>query len=72
MISWARPRVNSPSSHACLYLATAPKSNAAYAAAQGRGQGGGRHRLAARRRPHILNAPTRLMKDMGYRQGLCL
>lgn len=54
--------------HACLYLATAPKSNAAYVAekaakklAQNTGS------LAPP--PHILNAPTRLMKDIGYGQG---
>lgn len=51
--------------HACLYLATAPKSNAAYVAQK-----------AAKKAAiatgsltppaHILNAPTRLMKDLGY------
>nr|WP_153401392.1 replication-associated recombination protein A [Polymorphobacter fuscus] len=54
--------------HACLYLATAPKSNAAYKAEK-----------AAKRSAiatgslnppaHILNAPTRLMKDLGYGKG---
>jgi putative ATPase len=53
---------------ACVYLATAPKSNAAYMAFS-----------AARRAAkeygsltppkHILNAPTRLMKDEGYGKG---
>nr|WP_310522318.1 replication-associated recombination protein A [Polymorphobacter sp.] len=53
---------------ACLYLATAPKSNAAYVAEK-----------AAKRAAiatgslqppaHILNAPTRLMKDLGYGKG---
>ena len=53
---------------ACLYLATAPKSNAAYKA------------LGAARRSAeatgslmppktILNAPTRLMKEIGYGRG---
>ncbi|MFO1056837.1 MAG: replication-associated recombination protein A [Dongiaceae bacterium] len=48
-----------------IYLATAPKSNAAYRAF-------GAAREAARRTgslmppKHILNAPTRLMKDLGY------
>jgi len=53
---------------ACLYLATAPKSNAAYAAqkaawklAQETGS------LMPPR--HILNAPTKLMKDIGYGEG---
>lgn len=51
-----------------LYLGTAPKSNAAYAAY-------GEARAAARRTgsltppAHILNAPTRLMKDLGYGKG---
>ena len=54
--------------HACLYLATAPKSNAAYAA----------HKAAAKAAiatgslappAHILNAPTRLMRDLGYGKG---
>ncbi len=51
--------------HACLYLATAPKSNAAYVA----------HKAATRRAKetgslvppaNILNAPTKLMKTLGY------
>ena len=53
---------------ACLYLATAPKSNALYKA----------HKAAWRSAKetgslmppsHILNAPTRLMKDIGYGKG---
>ena len=54
--------------HACLYLATAPKSNAAYKAEK-----------AARKAAiatgslnppaHILNAPTRMMKDLGFGKG---
>jgi putative ATPase len=54
--------------HACLYLATAPKSNAAYVAEK-----------AAKRSAiatgslnppaHILNAPTRMMKEMGFGKG---
>ena len=51
--------------HACLYLATAPKSNAAYVA----------HKAATRSAKetgslvppaNILNAPTKLMKTLGY------
>ena len=54
--------------HACIYLATAPKSNAAYKA----------HKAAAAAAvatgslnppAHILNAPTRMMKDMGFGKG---
>ena len=50
---------------ACLYLATAPKSNAVYMAQKGAW-------LSAKETgslmppAHILNAPTRLMKDIGY------
>ena len=51
-----------------IYLATAPKSNAAYKAASA-------SRRAAKETgslmppKHILNAPTRLMKDLGYSAG---
>jgi putative ATPase len=54
--------------HACLYLATAPKSNAAYRA----------HKAAAKAAvetgslpppAHILNAPTRMMKELGFGKG---
>src|SRR5690349_10634971 len=53
---------------ACLYLATAPKSNAAYTA----------QKMAWRSATetgslmppmHILNAPTKLMKNVGYGKG---
>jgi len=53
---------------ATIYLATAPKSNRVYAA-------WGAARDAAARHPaepvpqHIRNAPTRLMKDIGYGAG---
>jgi len=53
---------------AVLYLGTAPKSNAAYVAL-------GEARKAARATgslsppAHILNAPTRLMRDLGYGRG---
>jgi putative ATPase len=51
-----------------IYLGTAPKSNAAYEALSGAND-------AARKTgslmppKHILNAPTRLMKDLGYGKG---
>jgi putative ATPase len=53
---------------AVIYLATAPKSNRVYEAWS-------RARAAAREHPaelvphHIRNAPTRLMKDLGYGKG---
>jgi putative ATPase len=57
-----------PLAEMTIYLATAPKSNAAYRAL-------GEARQAARETPaapvplHIRNAPTRLMKDLGYHEG---
>jgi putative ATPase len=54
--------------HACLYLACAPKSNAAYVAekaARKLAAGTGSLMPPA----HILNAPTRLMRDLGRGQG---
>ena len=71
LAAWqAYERLGSPEgdlSIACLviYLATAPKSNAAYTAFK-------QARAAATQTgslpppPHILNAPTKMMKDMGY------
>jgi putative ATPase len=53
---------------AVVYLATAPKSIGVY-------RGFARAHAAAQRTgslmppPHILNAPTRLMKDLGYGAG---
>ncbi len=53
---------------ACVYLATAPKSNALYVAfkssARAAKQGG-----SLPPPKHILNAPTNLMKDEGYGSG---
>lgn len=54
--------------HALVHLATAPKSNGVYVAYKAA-------RRAARETgslappPHILNAPTAMMKDLGYGQG---
>jgi putative ATPase len=53
---------------ACLYLATAPKSNAAYMA-QKQAWTSARETGSLNPPPHILNAPTRLMKDIGYGKG---
>jgi putative ATPase len=50
---------------ACLYLATAPKSNAAYAA-QKAAWASARDTGSLMPPQNILNAPTRLMKDIGY------
>ena len=50
---------------ACLYLATAPKSNAAYAA-QKEAWKSAKETGSLSPPAHILNAPTKLMKDIGY------
>jgi putative ATPase len=50
---------------AVIYLATAPKSNAAYAAFSQARQSA-RETGSLPPPKHILNAPTRLMKDLGY------
>ena len=52
----------------CLYLATAPKSNAAYKAEKAARK---LARATGSLAPpdHILNAPTRLMKEMGRGKG---
>jgi putative ATPase len=63
-------RIGSPEgelaiAQAVLYLATAPKSNAAYVAlGAARGAAGRTGSLMPPK--HILNAPTRLMKELGY------
>jgi len=53
---------------ACLYCATAPKSNAAYVAQKGAWRSA-RETGSLMPPKTILNAPTRLMKDIGYGQG---
>ena len=50
---------------ACLYLATAPKSNAAYAAQKAAWRSA-RETGSLMPPKNILNAPTKLMKDIGY------
>jgi putative ATPase len=53
---------------ACLYLATAPKSNAAYMAQKSAWRSA-KETGSLVPPAHILNAPTRLMKDIGYGKG---
>jgi len=53
---------------AVLYLATAPKSNAAYGAEK-RAMRLARETGSLMPPKHILNAPTRLMSDLGYGAG---
>jgi putative ATPase len=66
-------RIGSPEgelalAQAVIYLATAPKSNAAYKAF-GAAQRAARDSGSLAPPAHILNAPTRLMKDLGYGKG---
>ncbi|MFA6607607.1 MAG: replication-associated recombination protein A, partial [Sphingomonas sp.] len=53
---------------ACLYLATAPKSNAAYTAQKAAWKSA-RETGSLMPPENILNAPTKLMKDIGYGKG---
>ncbi|MCX8281660.1 replication-associated recombination protein A [Phyllobacterium sp. 0TCS1.6C] len=53
---------------ACVYLATAPKSNAVYTAYKAAMQAAKQHGSLVPPK-HILNAPTKLMKGEGYGQG---
>jgi putative ATPase len=53
---------------ACLYLATAPKSNAVYKALKA-GWKSARDTGSLMPPANILNAPTKLMKDIGYGKG---
>jgi putative ATPase len=51
-----------------IYLGSAPKSNAAYRA-QGAANRAARETGSLMPPMHILNAPTRMMKDLGYGRG---
>ncbi len=53
---------------ACLYLATAPKSNATYVAQKAAWRSA-KETGSLSPPMHILNAPTKLMKDVGYGKG---
>lgn len=53
---------------AVIYLATAPKSNAAYVAEKA-AKSAARKTGSLMPPAHILNAPTKLMKDIGYGKG---
>ena len=53
---------------ACVYLASAPKSNALYVAYKAGMRAAKRHGSLAPPK-HILNAPTKLMREEGYGEG---
>ncbi len=74
LAAWdAYERLGSPEGELALaqciiYLGTAPKSNAAYVAL-GQAMGAAREQGSLMPPKHILNAPTRLMDELGYGKG---
>jgi putative ATPase len=74
LAAWdAYERLGSPEGEICIaqaviYLATAPKSNAAYMAL-GAANRAAKETGSKMPPPHILNAPTKLMKNLGYGAG---
>jgi putative ATPase len=62
------PEGNTALAQAAVYLATAPKSNAIYAA-YSRAAEDAHHDVAEPVPLHLRNAPTRLMKDLAYGKG---
>jgi putative ATPase len=74
LAAWeAYERLGSPEgelalAEAIIYLATAPKSNAAYTAF-GAAQRAAKESGSLMPPKHALNAPTRLMQDLGYSEG---
>ena len=64
----AAPKASWRCAQLVIYLGTAPKSNAAYTAFHAATRSAGE--TGSLMPPmHILNAPTRMMKDMGYGAG---
>jgi putative ATPase len=62
------PEGELPMAQACVYLATAPKSNASYMAFAAAKQAA-RETGSLMPPKNILNAPTKLMKEQGYHEG---
>ena len=62
------PEANTALAQAVIYLAAAPKSNAVYVA-YGRASRDATQDVASPVPLHLRNAPTRLMKDVGYGEG---
>jgi putative ATPase len=62
------PEANTALAQAAVYLATAPKSNAVYAA-YGAASSDATRDVAEPVPAHLRNAPTRLMQQLGYGQG---
>ncbi|HXS39673.1 MAG TPA: replication-associated recombination protein A [Stellaceae bacterium] len=74
LAAWeAYERLGSPEgelalAEAVIYLATAPKSNASYTAF-GAAQRAAQESGSLMPPPHAVNAPTRLMRELGYSEG---
>ncbi len=62
------PEANIPLAELVIYLATAPKSNAGYVAL-GEAMAAARKTGSLMPPAHILNAPTKMMKELGYGKG---
>lgn len=62
------PEGELPMAQACVYLATAPKSNSSYMAFAAAKQAA-RETGSLMPPKNILNAPTKLMKEQGYHEG---
>jgi putative ATPase len=62
------PEANTALAQAVVYLSAAPKSNAVYIA-YGRAAADATRDVASPVPLHLRNAPTRLMKDLGYGKG---
>jgi putative ATPase len=62
------PEASTALAEAAIYLATAPKSNAVYLA-YGAAAADATHDVAEPVPHHLRNAPTRLMKNLGYGKG---
>jgi len=62
------PEANTALAQAVVYLAAAPKSNAVYVA-YGRAARDAMNDVASPVPLHLRNAPTRLMKELGYGEG---
>jgi putative ATPase len=62
------PEGELPMAQACIYLATAPKSNASYMAFAA-AKAAARETGSLMPPKNILNAPTKLMKELGYHEG---
>ena len=67
-ISWAAPEGEIALAQCVLYLASAPKSNAVYKAL-GAAKRAAQEHGSLMPPAHILNAPTKLMKNLGYGAG---